>query len=79
MEAYRTYLTITDPRRVVLKNVPFQAGQRVEVLLLTHDAGDATTVQEMKTLFRETQSLPQVKALSEAEIAAEVAAYRGGQ
>ena len=78
MEAYRTYLTITDPQQVVLKNVPFRPGQRVEVLLLTHNA-DETTAQEMRALFRETQSLPQVKTLSDVEIAAEVAAYRSGQ
>jgi hypothetical protein len=78
MEAYRTYLTIKDPRQVVLKNVPFRPGQRVEVLLITRDA-DATTAQKLKALFKETQSLPQAKTLSDAEIAAEVVAYRSGQ
>jgi antitoxin ParD1/3/4 len=76
MEAYRTYITITDPQQVVLRDVPFQAGQRVEVLILTYNVD---MVQEMKALFKETQSLPQVKTLSDEDIAAEVVAYRSGQ
>jgi hypothetical protein len=76
MEAYRTYLTITDPGQVILKNVPFLPGQRVEVLLITSKNDVPTISQEIKALFKETQFLPQVKALSDADIEAEVAAYR---
>ena len=78
MEAYRTYLTINDPWQVVLRNVPFRPGQCVEVLLLTH-VDDVTAEQEMRALFEETQSLPQVKTLSDEEIAAEVMAHREGR
>jgi hypothetical protein len=35
-----------------------------------------STSQEMKSLFEETQSLPQVQMLNFADIMAEVAAYR---
>lgn len=76
MEAYRTYVTITDPQQVVLRNVPFQPGQIVEVLLLIRNMDNSTTTQELKTLFKETQSLPQVQKLSEADITAEIEAYR---
>ena len=79
MEAYRTYLTITDPRQVVLKNLPFRPGQRVEVLLITSNTDAATITREMKALFQETQSLPHVQALSDEDIEAEVAVYRSGQ
>ena len=36
-------------------------------------------VPERAALFSKTQALPQARALSEDEIAAEIAAYRGGQ
>jgi hypothetical protein len=79
MEAYRTYITITDPQQVVLKNVPFQPGQLVEVLLLTRNVDEATTIQDMKSLFKETQSLPQIQTLNDVDITAEVEAYRSAQ
>jgi hypothetical protein len=79
MEAYRTYLTITDPQQVVLKNVPFRTGQRVEVLLLPSNVTDLAISEEIKTLFYKTQSLPQVKSLSDDDITAEMIAYRGKQ
>lgn len=34
MDAYKTYLKIEDPERVVLSHLPFQPGQRVEVIIL---------------------------------------------
>ncbi len=34
MHAYRTHIVITDPDRTVLTGLPFQIGQRVEVVLL---------------------------------------------
>ena len=45
--------------------------------------GETMPVSELwvgiDALFKETQSLPQVKTLNDAEIAAEVVAYRSGQ
>ena len=34
METYKTYITIENPDRVVLSNLPFQVGQRVEIIVL---------------------------------------------
>ena len=34
MRAYRTHIVIADPDRTVLTGLPFQIGQRVEVVLL---------------------------------------------
>lgn len=79
MKAYRTYITVTDPKHVVLTDVPFRPGERVEVLLLTPGEHNTTVVQELKELFKETQALPQIQALSDEEIAAEVAAYRNSR
>ncbi len=76
MRAYRTYLTINDPTRVVLKDLPFEPGQRVEVLLISQPQVDESASQEFRALLKETQALPQLRALSDAEIAAEIAVYR---
>ena len=78
MKAYKTFLTIDDPKRVVLSDVPFRPGQRVEVLLLANDDA-AARVQELQDLLKETQALPQARAITEEEISAEVEAYRRGQ
>ena len=79
MKAYRTYLTITDTKQVVLSDVPFQPGQVVEVLVLAQDDDRALALKRLDTLLTTTQSLPQVQALTDDEIAAEVAAYRSRQ
>ncbi|HEX6287830.1 MAG TPA: hypothetical protein VFZ66_01495 [Herpetosiphonaceae bacterium] len=79
MKAYRTYLTVTDAKQVVLNDVPFQPGQRVEVLVLTTGETDPAAVQELQALLAETQALPQIQALTDDDIAAEIAAYRDGQ
>ena len=67
MKAYRTYLVVEDPKRVVLTDVPFNAGQRVEVLMVQDESSERLT-EELRTLLKETQDLPQIKTLSEAEI-----------
>ena len=57
-------------------------GTVAEVIVLTEGEGtaaDASRGQEMATLFKETQALPQARAVSEEEIAREVAAYRAGR
>jgi hypothetical protein len=79
MQAYRTHIVIKNPHRVTLSNLPFHPGQHVEVLFLSHEENNTTSVQELKTLFKETQSLPPIQPLTEEDIAAEVAAYRTGQ
>jgi hypothetical protein len=79
MKAYRTYLTVTDAKQVVLSDVPFQPGQVVEVLVLAQDDDHALTLRRLDTLFKTTQALPQVQTLTDDEIAAEIAAHRNEQ
>lgn len=78
MRAYKTHLTVKDPKQVVLTDLPFRAGQRVEVLILQEDSSDYA-VRDFELLLKETQSLPQTQAISEADIAAEIAAYRSAR
>lgn len=76
MLAYKKYITIEDPNRVVLLDLPFRAGQRVEVVVIAEDEARSVRLQELRTLFKVTQELPQAQAVSEDDIAAEIAAYR---
>jgi hypothetical protein len=37
MNAYKKYLTIDNSQQLILTNLPFKAGQKVEVIILTED------------------------------------------
>lgn len=76
MKAYRKYLTIQDPKRVVLSDLPFHSGQQVEVLFFPKDNELNSHAEELQTLFKSTQELSTSKAISEEEIAKEIEAYR---
>jgi hypothetical protein len=78
MNAYRKYITIDDPRRVVLEDLPFRQGQRVEVVFLAEEDDDER-LRQFQALLRDTQALPQAKALTEEELAEEIEAYRAGR
>ena len=79
MKAYRTYLTITDQKQIVLSNMPFRVGEKVEIVVLAaEDNNRAERVRQLQELFRETQSLPQAQTLSEDDVLREVEAYRSG-
>jgi len=79
MLAYRQFTTVQESKQIVLSNVPFQPGQRVEVVLIAEEERPAARVQELRTLFQATQALPQAQVVTEDDIAAEIAAYRAGR
>lgn len=79
MNAYKVYVTIEDPNNVVLSNLPFQRGQRVEVIILAEDNERSAISQKISDLFDKTQSLPEVQNITEEDIAAEISAYRRGE
>ena len=76
MKAYKSQLTIKNPKRFILFDVPFRSGQRVEVLLLKADDDRNTQVQELQALFKTTQSLPQIHAISNEDIGQEITTYQ---
>lgn len=54
-------------------------GTVAEIIVLTETPGVQNTadrVQELATLLKNTQAVPQARAVSEEEIAAEITAYR---
>jgi hypothetical protein len=79
MLAYRQFALVQPSKQIILSDLPFQPGQRVEVVVIAEDEPPARRVQELRELFQATQALPQAQAISEEEIAAEIAAYRAGR
>lgn len=79
MNAYKKYITITDPSQLILSDLPFQVGQRVEIIILAEDNPRAEISKKLKDLFDKTQFLPGVQDITEAEIEAEIEAYKRGE
>jgi hypothetical protein len=78
MLAYKQYATINDPSKMELTNLPFRKGQRVEVVMIAEDDDRLVRVEELRELFKNTQALPQIRAISEDMIAEEAQKYRTG-
>lgn len=76
MFAYKQHITIDDPNHVVLSHLPFQPGQKVEVLFLVEEERLSTHRSGLHALLQKTQSLPQIQTITEEDIAAEIADYR---
>lgn len=79
MNAYKTYITIENPKQVVLSDLPFQVGQRVEIIVLAEDNPQNTISNKLRNLFDKTQAIPGVEQVTDGEIAAEIEAYRRGE
>ncbi len=76
MRAYRKYLTIQNPKQVTLSDLPFAAGDCVEVVMIATESSPAAQLETLHTLLKTTQALPQARVLTDADLAAEVAAVR---
>ena len=79
MRAYKKYVTIDDPKKLVLSDLPFQHGQRVEIVMIAEDVEREKRIQELRTLLKRTQALPKAQAITDDMIAEELAAYRAGR
>ncbi len=75
MIAYKRIVTIRNPRKLVLDDLPFQPGQRVEVVLLAEEE-PVISLAELQALFQDTQNLPTAQTITEEEIMIEIEAYR---
>jgi hypothetical protein len=76
---YKKYVTIDDPAKLILTDLPFEIGQRVEILVIAEDEQDMQAKSKLRELFQTTQALPQARAITEQEIAAEIENYRIGK
>ena len=79
MIAYRQYATVQKTKQIILSDVPFQPGQQVEVVVLAEEGRSLDLVRELREVLKVMQALPEAQAISEDEIAAEIAAYRAGR
>ena len=79
MLAYKKYVTIKDPEKLELTGLPFRQGQRVEVVMIAEDEEQGVRIDELRALFKKTQTLPQAKDISEDMIAEEIEEYRAGR
>ncbi len=58
MRAYKKYVTITDPKRLTLSDLPFRPGQRVEVVMIAEDEEREKRLQELRRCLRELSPFP---------------------
>lgn len=79
MLAYRRKIRIDNPSRTVLTDLPFRAGTVVEVLVIEDEEERKARSEEFRKILRDTQALPRAQAITEEQIAAEIAAYREGR
>ena len=80
MNEYKTSTVITSSKQVILSDMPFGVGDEVEVVVSRSENGSRTErVRTLKALFKQTQSLPQVRSLTEDEIVREIEAHRSGK
>jgi hypothetical protein len=77
VNSYRTVLKVAEPGRVIV-DVPFPAGETVEVVVQPCRTDRQQLVREFREAMKRTQALPHIQALTEEGIAAEIAAYRNG-
>lgn len=42
MNVYKKYVTIDQPQQLILSDLPFESGQRVEIIILAEDNQDKT-------------------------------------
>lgn len=76
VKAYRQYVTVEDPQKIILENTPFQPGDRLEVLLISQEESATSLDERMESLFKQLQSLSEAQHLTDEEIIREIAAYR---
>jgi hypothetical protein len=63
--------------RITLSGLSFKKGEKLEVIVFA-DEKRSDLVREMKSLFKETQKLPAIKKIIEADIIKEIRDYRSG-
>ena len=80
MKAFKTSSVITASKQVILSDMPFGVGEKVEVVVSRPVNGSrADRVRKLEALLKTTQSLPQIRNLTDADIMRELAAHRDGR
>ncbi|MFN8484505.1 MAG: hypothetical protein U0768_15815 [Anaerolineae bacterium] len=79
MKAYRTYLTVTDAKQIVVDDLPFEPGQRVEVLVLADGEDREAAILRLERVLQDTQALGETNGITDPVISEEIEAYRSGR
>ncbi len=84
METFRIRTTVSKDGKLSIKGLPFRPGAKVEVIVREEVKKVSASKRkalagDLQTLFKEIQSLPQAKSITEEEIVAEIAAYRASK
>ena len=84
METFRIRTTVSKDGKLSIKGLPFRPGAKVEVIVREEVKKVSASRRkalagDLQTLFKEIQSLPQAKSITEEEIVAEIAAYRASK
>jgi len=67
---------------IEIRSPELEPGTVAEVIVITESTGpqvDVDQARELAALFEETQALPPARAVTDDEIAAEIAAHRAGR
>jgi len=76
MIAYKKIVTVEDPERIVLSGLPFRRGQKVEVVMIAEEDMTGPQSEELRRLLRGARELPVLQAISEDQIAEQIAEYQ---
>ena len=84
METFRIRTTVSKDGKLSIKGLPFRPGAKVEVIVREEVKKVSASKRkalagDLQTLFKEIQSLPQAKSITEEEIVAEITAYRASK
>lgn len=76
MQAYKTYVTVESSGEIVLKNLPFAPGSRVEVVVIEESFEAEQAVAQWQASNQRIRALSGIEEITEADIQAEIDAYR---
>ena len=79
METFRIRTTVSKDGKLSINNLPFRPGEKVDVIVRGGIKNRQALANDLQGLFKEIQSLPQAKSITEEEIAAEIATYRASK
>jgi hypothetical protein len=58
MNAYKKYVTIDNPQHLVLSDLPFVPGQRVEIIILAEENNPDSPLEELRQkIYRATEQI----------------------
>ncbi len=79
MAAYRKEMVIDDPNRVVLSHLPFEPGDHVEITIEKETPKPTSRIEEWDKSFEQTDRCPEIRRLTEEEVAEEIARIRASR